>query len=186
MVIRANHAVTFGGRTVHVDLVWTSDGVAAIVDAEAAGAPLVAARLLELQRAGRDLIDALDAVRIADPETGAVTQVSRAVFIGAPPEHAADILSGTVHRGGRVERAPGGDATVAVATVLSAMGVLAPGQRLVHQGLIGTTLGAEVSAIEDRDGRALVTVEVEGEAWPIGELQFAARNGDPLAEGVVL
>src|SRR5262249_28984124 len=43
-VLRANQLLTYGNRAVHVDLVWTGWEVAAIVDAEAAGAPLVAAR----------------------------------------------------------------------------------------------------------------------------------------------
>lgn len=186
-VLRANHAVPLGRRVVHVDLVWTGWEVAAIVDAEAAGAPLVASRLLELQRAGRDLLDALeDHAVAAHPESGVRLDVSSAIFIGAPPERAADVLSGTVHRDGRVARSPGTASAVAVTTVLSAMGVAATGRRIVHQGLAGTTLVAEISGVDARDGRALVTVEVGGEVWITGEHAFAIRDGDPLAEGLVL
>jgi proline racemase len=185
MVLRPNHAVTFGRRAVHVDLVWTGWEVVAIVDAEAAGAPLVASRLLELQRAGRDLLDALDDHAVAThPDTGAPVGVAAAVFIGAPPER--EVLSGAVHRDGRVSRSPGAAAAVAVTTVLSAMGIAAAGQRVVHQGLVGTTLLAEISGIDDRDGRALVTVEVRGDVWTTGEHTFTTRDGDPLAEGLVL
>jgi len=187
IVLRPNHGVTFGRRTVHVDLVWTGWEVAAIVDAEAAGAPLVASRQLELQRAGRDLLDALDDQAVAaHPDTGARIDVASAIFIGAPPERAADILSGGVHRDGRVARSPGVSAAVAVTTVLSAMGVASTGQRIVHQGLAGTTLAAEISGIEDRDGRVLVTVEVTGDVWTTGEHTFTTRDGDPVAEGLVL
>jgi len=187
LVLRPNHAVTIGRRTVHVDLVWTGWEVAAIVDAEAAGAPLVASRQLELQRAGRDLLDALDDHAVAaHPDTGGRIDVASAIFIGAPPERAADILSGGVHRDGRVARSPGASAAVAVTTVLSAMGVASPWQRIVHQGLAGTTLVAEISGIEERDGRALVTVEVGGDVWTTGEHAFTTREGDPLSEGLVL
>jgi proline racemase len=187
VVLRPNHAVTIGRRAVHVDLVWTGWEVAAIVDAEAAGAPLVASRELELQRAGRDLLDALDDHAIAaHPDTGVRVDVASAIFIGAPPERAADILSGAVHRDGRVARSPGASAAVAVTTVLSAMGVASTGQRIVHQGLAGTTLVAEISGIEERDGRALVTVEVAGDVWTTGEHAFTTHDGDPLAEGLVL
>lgn len=187
MVLRPNHAVTSGRRTVHVDLVWTGWEVAAIVDAEAAGAPLVTSRLLELQRAGRDLLDALDDHAIAThPETGTRIDVASAIFIGAPPERAADVLSGAVHRDGRVARAPGASAVVAVTTVLSAMGVAAMGQRIVHQGLAGTTLRGEILRADERDGRALVTVEVAADVWTTGEHTFTTRDGDPLAEGLVL
>lgn len=187
LVIRPNHALTLGRRAVHVDLVWTGWDVAAIVDAEAAGAPLVASRELELQRAGRDLLDALDDHGVvAHPQTGGPIEVVSAIFIGAPPERGADILSGTVHRDGRVDRSPGATAAVAITTVLSAMGVAVIGQRIKHQGLAGTTLVAEISGIEERDGRALVTVEVAGDVWITGEHAFATRDGDPLAEGLVL
>jgi proline racemase len=186
-VLRPNHAVTLGRRVVHVDLVWTGWEVAAIVDAEAAGAPLVRSRLLELQRAGRDLLDALDDHAVAaHPDTRARVDVASAIFIGAPPEREADILSGAVHRDGRVARSPGATAAVAITTVLQAMGVAATGQRIVHQGLAGTTLVAEISGIEDRDGRALVTVEVAGDVWMTGEHAFTTRDSDPLAEGLVL
>jgi proline racemase len=187
IVLRPNHGVTVGRRALHVDLVWTGWELAAIVDAEAAGAPLVASRELELQRAGRDLIDALDDHAVAaHPETGMRLDVASAVFIGAPPEQGADILSGSVHRDGRVERSPGAAAAVAITAVLSAMGVALPGQRIVHLGLAGTTLDAEISGIEERDGRALVTVEVGGDVWVTGEHTFATRDGDPLGEGLVL
>jgi len=56
----------------------------------------------------------------------------------------------------------------------------------VHQGLAGTTLVAEISGIEERGGRALVTVEVGGDVWTTGEHAFTTRDGDPLAEGLVL
>src|SRR4029078_7820986 len=136
IVLRPNHAVTIGRRTVHVDLVWNGWEGAAIVDAEAAGEPLVASRQLELQRAGRDLLDAIDDHEVAaHPDTGARIAVASAIFIGAPPERAADILSGGVYRDGRVARSPGASAAVAITTVLSAMGVASTGQRIVHQGL---------------------------------------------------
>ena len=187
IVLRPNHAVTIGRRAVHVDLVWTGWEVAAIVDAEAAGAPLVASRQLELQRAGRDLLDALDDHAIAaHPDTGVRVDVASAIFIGAPPERGADVLSGAVHRDGRVARSPGASAAVAVTAVLSAMGVAATGQQIVHQGLAGTTLVAEIFGVEERDGRALVTVEVGGDVWTTGEHAFATRDGNPLAEGLVL
>jgi proline racemase len=64
--------------------------------------------------------------------------------------------------------------------------VVAPGRRVVHQGLAGTTLAAEITSIEDRDGRSLVTVEVAGDAWPTGDHVFRLTTGDPIAEGLVL
>jgi proline racemase len=142
-------------------------------------------RVFELQRAGRQLLSALDhEVRVAHPESGSAVSVEAVVFIGAAPEHGADILSGTVLRAGHVLRSPGGTATAAIAAVLSAMGVLAQGQRLVHQGIAGATLAAEISALGDRGGANYVTVDVEGEAWPIGRHEFSTSRGDPLAEGV--
>jgi proline racemase len=185
MVVQSNHPVPRGARRVHADLVWADSTLVAIVDAEAAGAPLVPTRVLELQRAGRELVIALDqGLRVSDPESGSPVSVASVVFIGASPEQGADILSATMMREGHVLRSPGGTTTGAVAAVLSAMGMLVPGQRLVHQGIAGAALAAEISAIGDRDGTAYVTVDVEGAAWPIGRHEFSTSRGDPLAEGV--
>jgi 4-hydroxyproline epimerase len=183
-VLRPNYPMAIGRRELRADLVWTGAELVAILDAEAAGVPLVAARALEVQQAGRQVIAHLDdVVRVPNPLTGSIVSVATAVFIGASPEQGADVRSGSVHRDGAVDRSPGGGATVAIATVLTAMGLLVPGGTMIHQGLAGTSLRAEVTEIGEQDGVAMVTVEVEGECWPTGDHTFTFHPDDPLIEG---
>ncbi len=186
-VLRANQPVTIARRTVHADIVWTGFGTVAIVDAEAAGAPLVAARALELGRIGAGVLGHLaEAVRVADPETGRRAAIESAVFIGAAPESGADVRSGSVDADGVVERSPDTRATSAIAAVLSAMGMLAPGRVLVHEGLLGTTLQATVVSRGDADGRPLVEIEVGADTWLTGEHSFHFAPDDPLRDGIVV
>lgn len=184
-VLRANQAVIVGRRTVHVDVVWTGAGVTAIVDAEAAGVPLVVARQLELERGGLDVHRHLnEAVRLVHPVNGGRADIDAVVFIGMAPEHGAAVVSATVTSDGLVERSPGAESTVAVATVLFAMGALPAGERLIHQGLVGTRLRATAVPRMGEGSDVDLDVRVEGETWPIGEHVFQSQPDDPLAGGV--
>jgi proline racemase len=167
-VIAGNRPVVVGRRSVHADLVKAGADVLAIVDAEAAGVPLVASRMLELQRGGLQVLNALDG-----------DDVGGVVFIGIAPEGGVDVRSATVYTDGVVERSPGGSSTVALAAVLTAMGALAMGQRLVHQGLFGATLEATVNALLDAETGPAFEVEVAGDVWPTGEHEFVFNEGNP-------
>ena len=71
----------------------------------------------------------------------------------------------------------------AVMAVLGAMGLLADDQRVVFEGLVGTTLGGRIA------GRTLVAEseaivpEVSASVWPTAESAFTADERDPLREG---
>jgi proline racemase len=180
-VLGPNVPINIGRRDLRADLVWSGTELVAIVDAEAAGVPLVSSRALELQRAGVSVLRHLDeSVRVAHPESGARLRIASAVFIGPAPESGVDVRSGSVLTDGVVECTPGGGATAAIAAVLSAMGLLAPGRRLVHQGLIGTTLWATILSIVHIEGRPTVDVEIGGESWPTGDHVFRFDEADPL------
>jgi proline racemase len=186
VVMRGNVPIQVGRRSLRADLVFCAGELVAIIDAEAAGVPLVMSRVLELQRAGVEVVSYLDeAVRITSPVTGERTGIAAAVFIGPAPDGGVDVRSGCVFADGGVERSPGGTATAAVAAVLTAMGLLKPGRRLVHQGLLGTSMEATVGGISERDGRQEVHVDVEADAWPTGDHTFVIDPADPLADGAL-
>jgi proline racemase len=181
-VLRPNVPINLGRRNLRADLVWSGTELVAIVDAETAGVPLVSSRALELQRAGLAVLQHLDeALRVMHPETGSRVPVASAVFIGPAPESGIDVRSGSVLTDGIVEQTPGGSATAAIAAVLSAMGLLHAGRRLVHQGVMGTTLWATILATTEMEGRPTVDVEIGGESWPTGDHVFRFDEADPLA-----
>lgn len=180
-VVQPNVPINLGRRDLRTDLVWSGTELVAIIDAEAAGVPLVASRALELQRAGLTVLHHLDdALRVLHPDTGRRLSVRAALFIGPAPETGVDVRSGAVLADGVVEASPGGSATTAVAAVLSAMGLLSAGRRVVHQGLMGGTLWATVLSIAHLDGRPIVEIEVGGESWPTGDHIFRFDEADPL------
>ena len=180
-VLRPNVPLNVGRRDLRADLVWSGTELVAIVDAEAAGVPLVASRALELQRTGLAILRHLDeAVRVVHPDTGSRVLVAAAVFIGPAPESGVDMRSGAVLADGTVEHTPGGSATTAIAAVLSAMGLLTAGRRVVHQGLRGTTLWATILAITVVARRPIVEIEIGGESWPTGDHVFHFDESDPL------
>ena len=184
-ILRANQPVVVGRRSLRADVVWAGTGAVAIVDAEAAGAPLVAARALELRRIGVEVLRHLaEAIRVEAPATGSRVPIDTAVFIGAAPEGGVDVRSGSVDADGEVERTPGAIATVALAAVLFEMGMLAAGRQLVHQGLAGTSLTAAIVAVGETHGKPSVEVEVESDTWPTGEHTFRLDEGDPLRDGI--
>jgi proline racemase len=180
-VVRPNTPINFGRRDMRADIVWSGTELVAIVDAEAAGVPLVSSRALELQRAGLAVIRHLDeSVRVEHPDTRVRLQIASAVFIGPAPESGVDIRSAVVRSDGVVEHTPAASATTSIAAVLSAMGLMTVGRRLVHQGLIATTLHATVLSIGDIDGLPTIDVEIGGEAWPTGDHVFRFDEADPL------
>jgi len=180
-VVRPNVPINIGRRDLRADLVWSGTELVAIIDAEAAGVPLVSSRTLELQRAGLAVLRHLDdAVRVSHPESGRRMPIGSAVFIGPAPESGVDMRSACVFADGLVDQTPGGGATAAIAAVLSGMGLLAPGGRLVHQGLMGTTLWATILSAAEVEGRPSAEVEIGGEAWPTGDHLFRFDEADPL------
>jgi len=180
-VLRPNVPINIGRRDLRADLVWSGTELVAIIDAEAAGVPLVSSRALELRRAGVEVIRHLDeAIRVSYPESGRRVSIASAVFIGPAPESGTDVRSGAVFSDGVVDHTPGASATAAITAVLSAMGLLAPGRRVVHQGLMGTTLWATILSISDVEGRPTVDIEIGGESWPTGDHVFRFDEADPL------
>ena len=88
----------------------------------------------------------------------------------------------TIFADGEVDRSPCGSGTSARCALLAGDGVLAPGQPLRHDSIIGTTFTATVVG-ETGDG---VLTEVEGTAFRTGEHRFVLDPRDPVGTGFVL
>ncbi len=88
----------------------------------------------------------------------------------------------TVFADGEVDRSPCGSGTSARCALLFADGLLADGQVLRHESIVGTTFAARVVG-ETADG---VLTEVEGTAYRTGEHRFVLDPRDPLGTGFVL
>jgi len=179
----ASEAVIVGARHLRVDIAF-GGAFYAIVDTEATGIPLVAARLPDLRRLGIDICAALAGSSApAHPSESKLAGISGVIFTGPPQDPEAHLRNVTVGPAGSVDLSANGTGTSAVMAVLDAMGLLPEQQAFVHEGLAGSLLrGRIVGRARVGDVSAIVT-EIEGSAWITGEHTFLLDEDDPLREG---
>ncbi|MEU4560497.1 proline racemase family protein [Actinoplanes sp. NPDC023936] len=98
-----------------------------------------------------------------------------------------DVLPGLAHQrnvtvfaDGEVDRSPCGSGTAARVATLAATGRLAPGQRLLHDSIVGSRFVARYAS-----GPEVVPV-ITGMAYPTGEHTFVVDPDDPMTPGFVL
>lgn len=182
----ASEAVKIGTRQLRVDVAF-GGAFFAIVDTEATGIPLVAARLPELRRMAVEICASLAATVVPEhPADPAIAGVSGVIFTGPPQDPEAHLRNVTVDSAGAVDVSASATGTSAVMAVLDAMGLLPEGEPFVHEGLSGALLrGRMVGRSRVGDTAALVT-EIEGSAWITGEHTFLLDEDDPYREGLSL
>lgn len=183
-VAEASLAVKTAGRQLRADVAF-GGGLYAIVDCEAAGVSVDAARVPELRRSGMEIAAAVDAARAwAHPATGRAEEIAGTIFTAPPRSESADLRSVTVRRDGQVGRSPGGTATAALMAVLDAMGLLTDERPFVHEGIVDTRFSGRIAGRTQVGELGGIIAEIEGAAWITGEHTFVSIPGDPFAEGI--
>jgi proline racemase len=142
-------------------------------------------RLIELGReVKRELQAAEEFVHPLEPE---LRDIYGVIFFErvdpGPPLRQRNV---TVFADGEVDRSPCGSGTSARLALLDALGELARGDELVHEGIAGTTFSARVVGEAEVAGRPAVITEVEGSAYRTGEHEFVLEEGDELGTGFLL
>jgi proline racemase len=185
-VYAASEGVKVGTRQLRVDVAF-GGAFFAIVDTEATGIPLTAARVPDLRRLGVDICASLAATVVPEhPADASITGVTGVIFTGPPQDPEAHLRNVTVDSAGSVDVSASAMGTSAVMAVLDAMGLLPEGEPFVHEGLSGALLrGRVVGRSRVGDTSALVT-EIEGSAWITGEHTFLLDEDDPCREGLSL
>jgi proline racemase len=185
-VYAASEGVKVGTRQLRVDVAF-GGAFFAIVDTEATGIPLTAARVPDLRRLGVDICASLAATVVPEhPVDSSISGVSGVIFTGPPQDPEAHLRNVTVDSAGAVDISASAMGTSAVMAVLDAMGLLPEGEPFVHEGLSGALLrGRVVGRSRVGDTSALVT-EIEGSAWITGEHTFLLDEDDPCREGLSL
>ena len=181
-VLHAGVPVQLGTRQLRADVAF-GGAFYAIVDSEAAGIPIVPARLPELRRAGMQIKDSIEAsLRIEHPAEPGLRGIYGTIFTG-PPSGDADLRNVTIFADAEVDRSPCGTGTCAVMAVLAAMGLLGRDQTFTHESIIGTLFrGRVVDEVMVGELSAIVP-EISGEACITGENTFIIDEDDPLAYG---
>jgi trans-L-3-hydroxyproline dehydratase len=174
--------VRLGARTVPVDVAF-GGAFYAIVDAEAAGVPVLPDRLADLRQAGMTIKHAIEAqLTVVHPAEPGLAGIYGTVFTGPPTVAGADLRNVTIFAEGEVDRSPCGTGTCAVLAVLDEMGVVG-GAPFVHESIIGTTFRARVADRTTVGDFAAIVPELTGDAWVTGEHTFILAADDPLRKG---
>jgi trans-L-3-hydroxyproline dehydratase len=183
-VLAAGVPVTVAGRTFTADVAF-GGAFYAIVDAEAAGLSIDAAKLPELRRMGLAIAREVEKlVKVVHPAEPGLTGVYGTIFTAPPQAEGAHLRNVTIFADAEVDRSPCGSGTAAVMAVLDEMGVLSSGDgTFVHESLIGTLFrGRVASRLRVGDHPAIVP-DIAGSAWITGEHTFLIDADDPLRAG---
>lgn len=186
---------------VHCDIAF-GGAMYAAVPAAAVGLRVRAEDLSELIRTGRAIRAALNAQGAAEhPSDPRLSEVYGTIFTeevdpgdaaaAAPVEGLGS--DGKVHQrnvvvfaDGEVDRSPCGSGTAARVALLHHQGVLAEGEVLVHDSIVGSRFLARVVEQVRVDGQDAVVPEVTGTAHRIGSSTFVVDPLDSLVPGFVL
>jgi proline racemase len=177
------HVKLNGGRTLLVDVAF-GGAFYAIVDAEAAGLAIDAAKLPELRRIGTAVKQEVERLRqVVHPLDSGLKGIYGTIFT-SPPRHAdAHLRNVTVFADAEVDRSPCGTGTAAVMAVLSEMGVLGDDAPFVHESIVGTLFTGRIVGRTQVGDYAAIVPEIQGAAWITGEHTFLIDGDDPLGAG---
>ena len=172
-----------GGRTLLVDIAF-GGAFYAIVDAEAAGLAVDAAKLFELRRLGTEVKNEVERLRqVVHPLDPGLKGIYGTIFT-APPQHPdAHLRNVTIFADAEVDRSPCGTGTAAVMAVLSEMGVLGDAAPFVHESIVGTLFTGTIAARQPVGDKPAIIPEIQGAAWITGEHTFLIDGEDPLRAG---
>jgi proline racemase len=185
-VYAAAQGVRLGSRDLRVDVAF--GGVFhAIVDTDAIGIPLQAARLPELRRLAADVIAALNAAgSVAHPVDATLADVAALTVTSAPRDPEAHLRNVTITAGGAVDPSAGVTGTSAAMAILDAMGLLPDDQPFIHEGMTGALLRGRVLRRTQVGDRPAIVTEITGAAWITGEHTFVLDDDDPFRDGFTL
>jgi len=185
-VLAAGLPVAVGDRTVPVDVAF-GGAFYAIVDAEAAGIPVLPARLPELRVLGMRIAREVERLRqVVHPEDAGLSGIYGTIFTGPAQGAGAHLRNVTIFADAEVDRSPCGTGTAAVMAVLSEIGLLGEDAPFVHESIVGTTFTGRVVGRKRVGEREAIVPSIEGSAWITGEHAFLIDGDDPLRAGFLL
>jgi proline racemase len=174
--------------TLTVDVAW--GGMAyVLVDAASAGFRLTPDEGRDLcaagQRIKRAAAEQLDAVHPENPGFAGITQTEFTL----PASRVDGVLRArntVIVSPGRIDRCPCGTGTSARLAVMHARGEIEPGERFIHESIIGTTFDSRIDALTQVGGIAAVVPSVAGQAYITDMSQVGLDPADPFPAGYTL
>jgi proline racemase len=174
------------GRTLLVDVAF-GGAFYAVVDAEAAGLAVDAAKLPELRRVGNEIKQEVERLRqVVHPLDDGLKGIYGTIFTAPPRNPEAHLRNVTIFADAEVDRSPCGTGTAAVMAVLSEMGVLPDASPFVHESIVGTLFTGTITGRQPVGDFTAIVPEIQGSAWITGEHTFLIDGDDPLKAGFLL
>lgn len=173
-----------GHGTVTADIAWGGN-MFAIVDAAELGLAVVPEQASRLSAAGLAIRDAANAaLTLRHPTLPGAGPVQIVTFRDGATIPGATYRNTHVFADGSVDRSPGGTGTSAVMAALHARGALAPGEKVVAQGIAGGLFEGRLLDAVDLGGQPAFVPEIAGPAAVTGFHQFVLDPADPLIGGL--
>jgi proline racemase len=172
-----------GFGTVAFDLAYGGHFYA-LIEAARLGVPLepaAGARLVDAAERIRPAIES--SVELRHPEGEQSRGLLYIQFYGPAGRPDADLRNAVVVAPAALDRSPCGTGTSARLANLYARGALAPGQRFVHESIIGTVFEGRIAGVTRVGPYAAIIPEVRGRAFLTGINQLVLSPSDPFPSG---
>jgi proline racemase len=141
----------------------------------AGNAPALAELGMALIAAGNEQLD------VRHPARSDVNTIDVTEFYA--PHGSGNSRSAVVYGEAHVDRSPCGTGTAAKMALFHHLGLLAPGEELVSEGLLGTTFTGRIAAETTIGDLPAIVPEIRGSAHITGLHRFVVRPDDPFPEG---
>lgn len=174
--------------TVTLDVAW--GGMAyAIIDAASLGFDLVPDEARDLCLMGQRIkAAAAEQLVTVHPENPKFAGITNTEFT-KPLKRQGDVIysqNAVVVSPGRIDRCACGTGTSARLAVMHARGLIVPGEKFVHESLIGSRFESTIESLTTVGGYDAVVPSVAGQAWITDMSQVGLDPTDPFPTGYVL
>lgn len=174
-----------GLGTLTVDTAFGGDSFV-VVDAQALGLALETDEARDLAVLGVKITDAANRqIAFHHPERPDWTHHSFCLFAGALGRDADGLRAKSVVsiQPGKLDRSPTGTAVSARMALLHAKGLMAVGDRLTGESIIGSEFQGQILGTTAVGGISAIRPQISGRAWVTGTHQHMLDPSDPWPEG---
>lgn len=174
-----------GLGTITVDTAYGGDSFV-VIDAQALGFKIAEHEARDIARLGVTITNAANAqLGFTHPENPDWDHISFCAFCGplSKTETGLTGKSAVAIQPGKVDRSPTGTAVSARLALMSAKGLLAPGQTFDAISIIGSRFTGQIVGTTSVGSTAAIIPEISGRGWITGVHQHMLDPTDPWPEG---
>ncbi|WP_322980037.1 proline racemase family protein [Pseudomonas sp. C11] len=182
------HIEVPGLGTLKVDVAY-GGMIYVLADAQALGFDITPDEAATLVSVGETIkAAAAEQIPAVHPEQPEIHTINQTLFAGPlrdTPEGKRS-RNGVIVSPGRLDRSPCGTGTSARLAVMHSRGQIKPGERFVHESIIGTEFTGEIAETLTVGGQPGIRPTISGNAWITGFHQYVLDHSDPFPTGFTL